>query len=84
MPFEDMEDVALTLEEAEEFLGNYWPGHDVGGEQGMVLLQESYEKVRDAANAVWKLESLLEHKALDRILAPYGQKDGEEVRDAEN
>ena len=67
MPFEDMEDVALALDDAEQFLGNYWPSHSVD-EAGMVALLEAHAKVKEAADAVWKLEDLLEHKSLEEIL----------------
>lgn len=64
---EDMEDVALALDEATEYLGNYWPSHSVD-EAGMAALLEAHAKVKDAADAVWKLESLLTHKSLEEIL----------------
>lgn len=64
---EDMEDVALVLDDAEQFLGNYWPAHSVD-EAGMVALLEAHAKVKDAVAAVWKLESLLTHKSLEEIL----------------
>lgn len=67
MPFEDLEDVALTLDEATEFLGNYWAAHGLD-EAEMVALQEAYFMVKEAADAVWKLESLLEHKSLEKIM----------------
>lgn len=67
MPFEDLEDVALMLDDATEHLGNYWPGHNVD-EAGMVALLEAYGKVKEAADAVWKLENLLSHKSLEEIL----------------
>lgn len=67
MPFEDMEDVALTLDEATEYLGNYCPAHNVD-EAGMVALLEAYFMVQKATDAVWKLESLLTHKSLEEIL----------------
>ena len=67
MPFKDMEDVALMLDDATEYLGNYWPGHDVD-EAGMVALLETCGKVKEAADAVWKLESLLSHKSLEKII----------------
>ena len=67
MPFEDMEDVALALDDAELFLGNYWPSHSVD-EAGMVALLEAHAKVKEAADAVWKLESKLTHKSLEKIL----------------
>ena len=64
---EDMEDVALMLDEATEYLGNYWPAHNVD-ESGMVALQEVYFMVKKAADAVWKLESLLSHRELEKIM----------------
>lgn len=64
---EDMEDVALALDDAEQFLGNYWPSHSVD-EAGMVALLEAHAKVKEAANAVWKLEHLLTHRELEKIL----------------
>lgn len=64
---EDMEDVALALDDAEQFLGNYWPAHSVDV-AGMVALLEAHGKVKDAADAVWKLESLLSHRELEKIL----------------
>ncbi len=64
---EDMEDVALALDNAEQFLGNYWPSHSVD-EAGMVALLEAHAKVKQAADAVWKLESLFTHKELGKIL----------------
>lgn len=67
MPFEDVEDVALTLDEATEFLGNYWSAHDVD-EAEMVALQEAYFMAKEAAESAWKLESLLTHKGLEKIL----------------
>lgn len=67
MPFEDMEDVALMLDDATEYLGNYWPAHDVD-EAGMVALLEAHAKVKEAADAVWKLESLLSHRELEKIM----------------
>lgn len=65
--FEDLEDVALALDEAVQFLGNYWPEHAVDV-VGMGALLEAYGKVKKAADAVWKLGSLLDHKALEKIL----------------
>ena len=67
MPFEDMEDIALMLDEATEYLGNLWPAHNMD-EAGMVALLEAYGKVKEAADAVWKLESLLSHRGLEKIM----------------
>lgn len=67
MPFEDMEDVALMLDDATEYLGNHWPAHNMD-EAGMVALLEACGKVKEAADAIWKLESLLSHKSLEEIL----------------
>lgn len=64
----DVEDVALMLDEAARFLGNYWPEHRVDRD-GMVALQETYSIVKEAADAVWKLESLLTHIDLEKLLA---------------
>ena len=64
---EDMEDVALALDDAEQFLGNYWPSHSVD-EAGMVALLEAHARVKEATDAVWKLESLLSHRELEKIL----------------
>ena len=65
--FEDLEDVALALDEAVQFFGNCWPEHAVDV-VGMGALLEAYGKVKEAADAAWKLESLLDHKALEKIL----------------
>ena len=67
MPFEDVEDVALMLDDATEYLGNFWSAHYID-ETGMVALQEAYFMVKEAAESVWKLESLLSHKSLEEIL----------------
>lgn len=64
---EDVEDVALALEDATEFLGNYWSAHDLD-EAEMVALQEAYFMVKEAAESAWKLENLLTHKSLEKIL----------------
>lgn len=64
---EDMEDVALALDDAEQFLGNYWPAHNMD-EAGMVALLEAHAKVKEAADAVWKLENLLTHRELEKIM----------------
>ena len=66
--FKSVQDVALTLDEAEKYLGNYWPRHGVDMAD-MVALQETYGKVKEAAAAVWKLESLLTHTDLEKLLA---------------
>jgi len=65
--FEDLEDVALALDEAVQFLDNYPPEHAVDV-VGMGALREAHAKVKEAADAVWKLESQLTHKSLEKIL----------------
>ena len=79
MPFEDVEDVALALDEAVEFLGNYWLSHNVD-EARKEALKEAYFMVKEAAESVWKLESLLERMELEKILGE-SRKNEEDVHE---
>lgn len=53
---DDFEDVVLALNECLDFVGNFWPDHDVG-EKDMALLLDAYDKLKEAAHAVLRLEN---------------------------